>query len=252
LTLKREMVGLVWLGWLGAVAGFQLQQRPATRMIRWSSVDESDVVRRELAAKASAYEARRRSAAEAATSGLEVPSLESLAWQEFYDGAGGVTECVIPAGTRASVYAIFDETKALAHVGKSRDAAHSLRTILARQPDAAYFFKVFHVAKASKTYLDVVADAWIAGAAVAGNDGGDGQRAWEAPTDVKPLMTPEDRNDFDAAAARGKEALALKKVARRYEADKIAKLKARGFDAAHFQFDPKLKGQGLLDIKAKA
>ena len=63
-------------------------------------------------------------------------------------------------------------------------------------------------------------------------------------------MTPDDHAEVEAAKARGKEALALKAVARRFEQDKIAKLKARGFDVANFKFCPKLKGKGLLDLKA--
>ncbi|CAM9635415.1 unnamed protein product [Phaeothamnion confervicola] len=73
------------------------------------------------------------------------------------------------------------------------------------------------------------------------------QNMWENPLDVKPLMTEQDKADLADAKARGKEMDAIKVVARRFEADKVAVLEARGV-TENLRFDPKLKGTGLLDL----
>eukprot|EP00953_Heterococcus_sp_UTEX-ZZ885_P008952 5309-Heterococcus_DN1.PRE.2 len=65
--------------------------------------------------------------------------------------------------------------------------------------------------------------------------------------DVKPLMTEQDKADLMAAREKGREDGAIKKIARRFEAEKVAVLEARGVKE-NMRFDPKLKGSGLLDI----
>ena len=47
----------------------------------------------------------------------------------------------VPAGTAASVFAIFDEGKKLQFVGFSKDLRNSLRTVFSRRPDKAFFHK---------------------------------------------------------------------------------------------------------------
>lgn len=241
----------MWLCLLfaGCVDAFLFANPPRECRVRTrATLDESaEFVRRELAAKQEAYETSRRAAARASADGEEIPSLEDLELVPFIVD-GSVSDCGASKSTRASVYAVYDKEEKLVHVGKSRDAQHSLRTILARQPDLSYYFKVHHATKPSRSFLDLVTEAW-ASPEVEGNDGGEGQKAWEAPMDVKPLMTEEDKADFAKAKERGKPDMALKKVARRFEAEKVAKLKERGLTAEEFKFDPKLKGDGLLDIK---
>lgn len=53
----------------------------------------------------------------------------------------GMIEPEVPAGTAASVFAIFDEGKKLQFVGFSKDLRNSLRTVFSRRPDKAFFFK---------------------------------------------------------------------------------------------------------------
>mmetsp|Transcript_22409 Transcript_22409/g.88975 ORF Transcript_22409/g.88975 Transcript_22409/m.88975 type:complete len:290 (+) Transcript_22409:28-897(+) len=213
-----------------------------------------EVTRQMLAAKQATYEAARQSAARASVgaSAESVPALASLARVPFIDGDGHVAPSGASPKTKASIFAIFDDTDTLQFVGKSRNADQSLKTILVRQPALAHTFAVHHIDKPSRSFLDLVAETWIADLKPAGNDGGAVQKTWEAPLDVKPLMTEEDRRDYDDKKLRGKEELALKAVARRFEAEKKAILEKRGL-VEKIAFDAKLKGQGLLDLKlAKA
>ncbi|KAJ8600362.1 hypothetical protein CTAYLR_000693 [Chrysophaeum taylorii] len=230
---------------LGLAWGFSPEvRRVETRLLR-ATVDDAEYTRQQLAARQASYEAARRQAAQTHT--LDVPALDSLPFIEVIQDGCVATLGATPR-TRASVYAIYDAEKRLAHVGKSRDARQSLRIVLARQPDLCHFVRVYHVEKPSRTFLDVVVAAWAASQPL-GNDGAEGQRAWEAALDVKPFMTEEDCRDLEEKKTRGKEALAYKAVARRYEQQKLQALQARGLDVKSFVFDPKLKGQGLLDLK---
>lgn len=56
-------------------------------------------------------------------------------------GPQGMIEPEVPAGTAASVFAIFDEGKKLQFVGFSKDLRNSLRTVFSRRPDKAFFYK---------------------------------------------------------------------------------------------------------------
>jgi hypothetical protein len=63
------------------------------------------------------------------------------------------------------------------------------------------------------------------------------------------LMTPEEEANYEKAAGQELEqAKQLKKVARRVEADIIASLEARGV-RMELRFNPKIKENGLLDLK---
>lgn len=241
-ALAAVSSGLVCKSW-------QIHVRRAT-VLAATADEATERARRDMALKQQQYEASQLAASKASVSSEQVPSLAELAFIPFVDDCGQLSECGASASTRASVYAIFDEAKELVHVGKSRDATRSLRSILVRQPELSHYFKVFHVSKPSRNFLDVVAETWLQNSTPLGNDGAEGQRSFEAPMDFKPLMTDDDRADLEAAKQIGKEKLAFKKVAVRYEAHKLNKLKARGFDVSSIKFDSKLKGQGLLDLKA--
>ena len=205
-----------------------------------------DYTRQQLEQRQAEYEARQRAAAVRNADDGALPSLEMLPLEPFIED-GKIRDPGVGPKTKASVFAVYDKDTTLQYVGKSRDAQQSLRTILVRQPDLCYSFKVFHVEKPSRSFLEQVAEKWILAGAPKGNDGGDIQKTWEAPFDVKPLMTSEDIKDYEVKKLRGKEGLALKAVCRRFEADKKSILLDRGLTES-IKFDAKLKGQGLLDL----
>lgn len=118
---------------------------------------------------------------------------------------------------------------------------------LVRQPQKCYWLKTYTILQPSRTLLQDIQDAWITE-----NQntpcGNDRDRAlWLDPIDVKITMSEGDRKTYEQSDELGKTKL-LKQVARRYEAQIIEKLKQRGV-TAELRFNPKLKEQGLLDLK---
>ena len=109
---------------------------------------------------------------------------------------------------------------------------------------SAGWLQVQHITTPSRTLLEVIKDEWIAeaGGSCSGNDTAAAQALWEAPLDVKPLLTEQDKADLSAARDKGREDGAIKKIARRFKAEKVAALEARGVKE-NLRFDPKLKGQ---------
>ena len=121
-------------------------------------------------------------------------------------------------------------------------------------PDQAYYFQCHHITKASRTLLELIQTEWInsCDGGVDGNYDENIKKLWEGALDVKPLFTEEDTvvlNEalYGAKASKIKEESAYKKVARRYEQEKANILEERGLKEK-LRFDPKLKGQGLLDL----
>jgi hypothetical protein len=53
---------------------------------------------------------------------------------------GFVSPDVVP-GTEAAVFAVYDEQQKLQYIGFSKELRSSLRTVLGRRPDKAFYFK---------------------------------------------------------------------------------------------------------------
>lgn len=53
----------------------------------------------------------------------------------------GLIQPLVPAGSEAAVFAVYNDRKQLQYVGFSKDLYNSLRTMLGRRPDKAYFYK---------------------------------------------------------------------------------------------------------------
>lgn len=148
---------------------------------------------------------------------------------------------------KVGIYAIFDADQALQYVGYSRDVRLGLMQHLVRCPEQCYWFKVYAVARPSRTVLENIRNTWLAehGAVPPGN--GQEQTAWEKPIDAKVFMTEAER-DAIANAEPSQTNKLLKQLARRVEVDIKAKVEARGAQIP-IKFNPKLKEQGLLDLK---
>lgn len=148
---------------------------------------------------------------------------------------------------KVGLYAIYDAQQALQYVGYSRDVATGLKLHLVRQPDRCHWVKVQTVQRPSRTLLEEMRSAWIAENGVTPPGNGEAQAAWEKPVDAKVWMTDAER-DAIAAATDLDQIKLLKKLARRIEAEILDTLKARGAQL-DLRFNPKLKEQGLLDLK---
>ena len=211
-----------------------------------------DVIREKLAKVEAEYNAKQaiERREEAARSGQKVPGLATLALEAFVDAEGHVVPYVVPPGARASIFAVFNEQEELVYVGITRNAAESFRQILARKPQDAYFFRIHHLEKPARAVLQLMKEAWIEenGASPRGNRDEEAETEWDSATDVQLLMNEEERAYVDEQRKMDKLGPALRRVARVYEAEKVAALEARGIKGS-CRFDPKLKLIGLLDLK---
>lgn len=147
------------------------------------------------------------------------------------------------------IYAIFTEDKTVAYIGYSRDVSLSLRQHLVRQPPQCYWVKVYTVSKPDRALLESVKAAWIEqnGSVPPGND--DLKAVWEQPIDVKAQMLPEETTQYiDPQLDEPKHQSVLKNAARRIEAEVLKVLAERGV-TEQLRFNPKLKENGLLDLK---
>ncbi|MEH2322795.1 MAG: GIY-YIG nuclease family protein [Nostoc sp.] len=176
-------------------------------------------------------------------------SLTALEYIPYIDDRGQLPE---QFQGKIGVYAIFNQEKVLQFVGYSRDVYLSLKQHLVRQPQQCYWVKVQTIEHPSRTILENTENAWIAenGSVPWGNGDGDQKEKWTHPIDVKVVMTSEEQANYQNPA---NDELAqikiLKNVARRVEAEISTQLlEVRGLQM-QIRFNPKLKEEGLLDLK---
>jgi hypothetical protein len=176
----------------------------------------------------------------------EFPSLATLESLPYIDGDGQLPHqyegCI-------GVYAIYSSTQELAYIGYSRDVSLSLKQHMVRQPQHCFWVKVTTVDKPNRTLLEDIKAAWIAenGRVPLGN--GEAAQRWEQPIDVKAQMLPEESAQYIDPQLDDRQHLkVLKQAARRIEEDILKILTERGVKEA-LRFNPKLKENGLLDLK---
>jgi hypothetical protein len=176
----------------------------------------------------------------------EFPSLTALAALPYIDAEGQ-----LPRGFEGQigVYAIYASETELAYIGYSRDVSLSLKQHLVRQPQACIWVKVCTVTRPNRTLLEDIKAAWIEenGQVPAGN--GDGRSQWEQPIAVQSQMLPTESAQYtDPQLDDQQHQALLKQAARRIEQEILAVLAARGVQEP-LRFNPKLKENGLLDLK---
>lgn len=169
-----------------------------------------------------------------------IPSLASLEYLPYLNEDGCIPEQL--QGT-IGVYAIFNSEKTLQYVGYSRDIYLSLKQHLVRQPQGCYWLKVQAIARPSRTALENIREAWLTEHKIPPGS----QKEWTEPIDAKSAMTAAEKADYQQSGELDQIKL-LKKVARRVEAELNQQLESRGVKM-ELRFNPKLKEQGLLDLK---
>jgi hypothetical protein len=174
----------------------------------------------------------------------EITPLASLEIQPYLNQEGQIPTDL---QRKIGVYAIFNQDQELQYVGYSRDIYLSLKQHLVRKPQQCYWFKVLTIERPNRTILEATRQAWLAenGAIPAGN--GEEEAQWTQPIDAKPMMSEEEKETYAKSEPLGQSKL-LKKVARRVEAEILGELEKRGVQM-ELRFQPKLKEQGLLDLK---
>jgi hypothetical protein len=177
---------------------------------------------------------------------ITAPSLEGLEYIPYIDKNGQLPEKL---QGKIGVYAIFNENKSLQFVGYSRDVYLSLKQHLVRQPEQCYWIKSQTIERPSRSILESIESAWIQenGSLPLGN--GKNKEKWTQPINVKALMTSEEQLSYQNP--NNDELVQLKmikNVARRVEAEILKFLADRGLQI-ELRFNPKLKEEGLLDLK---
>jgi hypothetical protein len=171
----------------------------------------------------------------------EIPSLSELEFFPYVDQSGQLLD---QFQGKIGIYAIFDQAKTLKFVGFSRDVFLSLRQHLVRCPNDCYWVKVSLIDRPNRTILETTRAAWIEENGSPLSD----EAKWTQPIQVKDLMTQEERSTHENALDELAQTKVLKNVARRVESEIMAQLKIRNVQA-EIRFNPKLKEEGLLDLK---
>lgn len=175
-------------------------------------------------------------------SSTEIQTLASLDYLPYLNDAGQLPDAM---QGKVGVYAIFDQQKTLQFIGFSRDVYLSLKQHLVRQPAACYWVKAVTIDRPSRTILEEMRTAWIEenGAPLTN------QEVWTEPIRVINFMTAAEQADYsNPTHDENTQRKILKNIARRVEADVLEQLKQRGVQT-EIRFNPKLKEEGLLDLK---
>ncbi len=174
----------------------------------------------------------------------DLPSLSSLEFLAYINDAGELPNTL---QNQIGIYAIFDRFQILQFVGYSRDIYLSLKQHLVRQPESCYWVKATMIDRPNRTFLESVESAWIDenGSIPVGN--GTAKSTWLDPISTNHAMTTAESDSFEDLDGLAQIKL-LKQVARRVEETILVKLQARGVNT-EIRFNPKLKEQGLLDLK---
>jgi hypothetical protein len=178
------------------------------------------------------------------SSASDLPSLESLEFLSYINDRGELPQQL---QNQIGIYAIFDRDRSLQFVGYSRDIYLSLKQHLVRQPELCYWVKATTIDRPNRTFLEGVQSAWIEENGIVPVGNGEAKSTWLDPISTSHAMTAAESASFEDLDGLAQIKL-LKQVARRVEETILAKLKERGI-TAEIRFSPKLKEQGLLDLK---
>lgn len=179
------------------------------------------------------------------SSSTDIPALSSLDAVPYIDDRGQLPE---QFQGQVGVYAIFDQDRVLHYIGYSRDIYVSLKQHLVRRPQYCYWLKVRAIDRPSRTVLEGIRDVWMAENGTIPPGNGPEEAAWSQPINVKAQLTPDEESAYASAIDEVAQVKVLKQAARRVEAEVMATLKARGVQL-EIRFNPKLKEEGLLDLK---
>ncbi|KAL3161552.1 hypothetical protein ABBQ32_010419 [Trebouxia sp. C0010 RCD-2024] len=174
-----------------------------------------------------------------AAAGATATTSQSLASIELNTiiNTQGLIQPLIPSGSEAAVFAVYNDRKQLQYVGFSKDLYNSLRTLLGRRPDKAFFYKATHLPTLDQKQMVDIRTAWFeeCGGPPPGNKLALERTAWQSPVDAGAIS---ERGKLQAAEEQLK-ALQAQIVQRGCKED--------------FQPDPELMKNGKVDfLPAKA
>jgi hypothetical protein len=174
----------------------------------------------------------------------EIIPLSNLEYLPYLDDQGMIDQNL---QGKIGVYAIFNQEKILQYVGYSRDIYLSLKQHLVRQPQQCYWLKNQTITRPSRSILEEIKQAWLQenGAIPSGNAAD--EASWNQAIDAKKDITSDEQKQYENSDELGQIKL-LKNIARRVESEIKEELEKRGVKM-EIRFNPKLKEQGLLDLK---
>lgn len=178
------------------------------------------------------------------TTSIDILSLSDIEYQTYLTDNGLIDS---ELEGKIGVYAIFNQDKILVYVGYSRNLYLSLKQHLIRQPNQCYWLKFQTIKTPNRTLLDNIRNSWIEENGVIPKGNGEDEIHWNQPIDAKFSMTEEEKQEYQKSEDLLKIKL-LKKVSRRVEEEIKTQLKQRNLKE-EIRFNPKLKEQGLLDLK---
>lgn len=170
--------------------------------------------------------------------------LKNLTFAPYIDENGIVNS---ELENKIGIYAIFNNEKNLEYVGYSRNLFMSLKQHLVRQTDKCYWFKYYLIERPSRSILEEIRSNWLAENDDLPKGNAEEEVFWTQPIDAKLTMTEDDKAQYRQNDELGKIKL-LKKIARRLEEEVKQKLQNRNV-TMEIRFNPKLKEDGLLDLK---
>lgn len=148
---------------------------------------------------------------------------------------------------KIGVYAIFNQEKNLEYIGYSRNLLLSLKQHLVRQIDKCYWFKYYVIDSPNRSILNEIRQNWLNENGIIPKGNQEEENLWTQAIDVKSSLTEEEQKEYENNDELGKIKW-LKKLARQVETEIKNSLSARNINM-EFRFNPKLKEQGLLDLK---
>ncbi len=178
-------------------------------------------------------------------------TLTSLPLHPYLSAAG-----LLPVGLEqmVGIYAIRDDQQptpepVVRYIGYSRDVAQSLKLHLVRQPTACYWVQVLPVGRPSRQALEGQRQAWFTELGYVPEGNQQEPSPWEVPVDIKAdLSQAEQAALADPRLDDVQRTKRLKQAVRDREAALVAYLAQRHCQL-ELRFNPKLKEQGLLDLK---
>lgn len=172
------------------------------------------------------------------------PTLQELSFMPYLDETGNISP---ELEGKMGIYAIFDQEKTLQYIGYSRNLYLSLKQHLVRQIDSCIWLKVYKCDRPNRSILETIKQNWLAENQKIPLGNGDKENLWIQPIDTKLTMSESEKEEYQQQDEMGKIKL-LKKIARRVEEGIKEKLQQRGV-TMEIRFNPKLKEEGLLDLK---
>ncbi|ANV83933.1 Nuclease subunit of the excinuclease complex [Picosynechococcus sp. PCC 7003] len=175
---------------------------------------------------------------------MSLPKLAALDFLPYIDAEG----LICPAfNGKLGLYGIFDANQTLCYVGYSRDVSKSLQQHLVRCPEQCHWVKVFLGDRPSRTLLEEMRAAWLTENGTIPPGNGEAKSLWTQPIDIKQDLQPAEQETLQQSTEL-EMVKHLKNYARQREAAIKDYLIGRGLKT-DLRFQPKLKEQGLLDLK---